>query len=60
MVPYLKGFHLIIKMRRGGRDTDGWKLKVGDDLSIVSLQSASSLDVSRAGAHGMDLNMGAS
>jgi hypothetical protein len=45
----------------GGReDADGWKLKEGDNLLIVSLQSVSSLDVSRAGAHGMDLNMGAS
>jgi hypothetical protein len=59
MVPYLKGFHLTIKMWWGGWDADGWKLKEGDDLSIVSLQSVSSLDVLRAGAHGMDLNMGA-
>jgi hypothetical protein len=61
MVPYLKGFHLTIKMwwGGGGRDADGWMLKEGDDLLIVSLQLVSSLNVSRAGAHGMDLNMGA-
>jgi hypothetical protein len=59
MVPYLKGYHLMIEMWQGGQDADGWKLKEGDDLSIVSLQLVSSLDVSRAGAHGMDLNLGA-
>ena len=43
--------------RRPGRW--GWKLKEGDDSSIASLQSLSSLDVSWAGAHSMDLNMSA-
>jgi hypothetical protein len=27
MVPYLKGFHLTIEMWRGGRDSEGWKLR---------------------------------
>jgi hypothetical protein len=35
MVPYLKGFHLTIEMWCGGRDVDGWKLKEGDDSSIM-------------------------
>jgi hypothetical protein len=26
MIPYLMGFHLSIKMWRGGRDSEGWKL----------------------------------
>ena len=30
MVPYLKGFHLTIEMWRGGRDSEGWKLKEGN------------------------------
>ena len=60
MVPYLKGFHLTIEMWRGGRDADGWKLKGGDDSSVTSLSSLGSLDVTRAGAHGLDLGMAAS
>ena len=28
MKPYLKGFHLSLEMWRGGRDTEGWKLRV--------------------------------
>jgi hypothetical protein len=31
MIPYLKGFHLTIEMWRGGRDSDGWKLKDAND-----------------------------
>lgn len=27
MRPYLKGFHLSLEMWRGGRDSEGWKLK---------------------------------
>ena len=60
MVPYLKGFHLTIEMWRGGRDADGWKLKEGDDSSVTSLNSLGSLDVTRAGAHGLNLDMAAS
>ncbi len=37
MIPYLKRFHLTIKMWWGGQDADGWKLKEGDNSSIVSL-----------------------
>ena len=43
MVPYLKGFHLTIEMWRGGRDSEGWKLKeenvesVGSDWSVHSV-----------------------
>jgi hypothetical protein len=33
MVPYLKGFHLTIKIWQGGQDAKGWKLKMGDDPS---------------------------
>jgi hypothetical protein len=57
MVPYLKGFHLTIKMWRGGRDADGWMLKEGDYSSIASLQAISNLNISRARAHGLDLDM---
>jgi hypothetical protein len=60
MVPYLKGFHLTIKMRRGGRDAEGWKLQVGDDGLVYSAQSLSSLDATRAGHHGLDLSLAAS
>ena len=64
MVPYLKGFHLAIEMWRGGRDAEGWKLKRSssdddDDESIVSASSLSSLDITRAGAHGMNLDIAA-
>ena len=64
MMPYLKGFHLTIEMWRGGRDSEGWKLAVtnakteadlSDDESIISSHSVSSLDVTRAGSHGLDL-----
>ncbi len=59
MVPYLKGFHLTIEMWRGGRDVDGWKLKEGDDSLITSLNSPGSLDMTRAGTHGLDLGLAA-
>ena len=59
MVAYLKGFHLTMEMRCGGRDTDGWKLKEGDDSSITLLNSLRSLDVIRAGVHGLDLGLAA-
>jgi hypothetical protein len=59
MIPYLKGFHLTIEMWRGGRDSEGWKLPPGDDLSINSRGSLSSIDVTRAGGHGLDLSMAA-
>jgi hypothetical protein len=39
MVPYLKGFHLTIEMWRGGRDTDGWKVKEADNCLVDSLPS---------------------
>ena len=29
MKPYMKGFHLTMETRRGGRDSDGWKLPRG-------------------------------
>jgi hypothetical protein len=29
MKPYLKGFHLLLEMWRGGRDAKGWKIKLG-------------------------------
>ena len=57
MIPYLKGFHLTIEMWRGGRDAEGWKLK--DDQSVVSSKSIGSLDVTRSGAHGVDLDRSA-
>jgi hypothetical protein len=59
MVPYLKGFHLTIEMWQGGRDADGWKLQSGDDLLVNLSVSLSSLDVMRAGGHGMDLGSAA-
>ena len=62
MVPYLKGFHLSLEMWRGGRDAEGWKLKLPkaggireeEEESIVSEGSLGSLDASRALAHGGD------
>ncbi len=60
MISYLKGFHLTIKMWRGGRDSEGWKLRKGDDISVSSSQSMSSWDVTRAGGHGMNLSLAAS
>jgi hypothetical protein len=60
MVPYLKGFHLTIEMWQGGRDADGWKLRSGDDSLVNSSVSLSSLDVTQAGGHGLDLGSAAS
>ena len=34
LVPYLKGFHLTIKMWRGGRDKEGWKLQSGEEETV--------------------------
>jgi len=56
LVPYLKGFHLTIKMWWGGRDVDGWKLKTGDNASNCSASSLSSLDVMQAGGRGLNLD----
>ena len=50
MVPYLKGFHLTIEMWRGGRDSEGWKVREGDDVSISSGQSLDSWDATLAGS----------
>ncbi len=58
MTPYLKAFHLTIKMWRGGRDSDGWKVK--DSSSLGSNESITSLDATRAGRHGLDLSLAAS
>lgn len=60
MVPFLKGFHPSVEMWRGKRDAEGWKLKTGSDSSVATAQSISSLDITRAGAHGMDLGKAAS
>jgi hypothetical protein len=60
MVPYLKGFHLTIEMWQGSRDTEGWKLPPRGDSSVGSSESFSSLDVTRAGRHGLDLSLAAS
>jgi hypothetical protein len=60
MVPYLKGFHLTIEMWQGGRDTEGRKLPTRGDSSVGSSESLSSLDVTRAGRHGLDLSLAAS
>jgi hypothetical protein len=59
MVLYLKGFHLRIKMWWGGRDADSWKLKEGNGSLIGSLQTVGTLDISMAGAHGMDMDTAA-
>ncbi len=59
MVPYLKGFHLMIEMWKGGRDAKGWKLRGGDDGLVSSAQSLSSLDATQAGHHGLDLSLAA-
>ena len=56
LVPYLKGFHLTIGMWWGGRDVDGWKLKTSDDASVCLASSLSSLDVTRAGGRGLNLD----
>jgi hypothetical protein len=60
MVPYLKGFHLTIKTWRGGRDSEGWKLREGDDISVSSSQSMNSWDLTCAGGHGINLSLAAS
>jgi len=61
MVPYLKGFHLTIEMWQGGRDTEGWKLlPPRGDSSVGSGESLSSLNIIRAGRHGLDLSIAAS
>ena len=68
MIPYLKGFHLTAHMWRGNRDEEGWKLPSkeakeeddDDDDSISSQDSLASLDITRAGDHGLDLDCEAS
>ncbi len=40
MVPNLKGFYLTIKIWHGGWDTDGWKLKEGDDPLSTDMDKA--------------------
>ncbi len=60
MVPYLKGFHLTIKMWRAGQDAEGWKLPVKDGDSMASGRSLSSLDATRAGQYGINLSLSAS
>ena len=57
MVPYPKGFHLTIKMWQGGRVAEKWKLKDGDEASICLDNSLSSLDVTQAGSHGLNLDL---
>jgi hypothetical protein len=59
MVLYLKGFHLAIETWQGGQDSKGWKLREMDDSSVNSHQSLGSLDRTRAGAHGLDLDKAA-
>jgi hypothetical protein len=54
MVPYLKGFHLSIETWRGGRGEDGWPSN--DDASVVSSRTVSSLDATRSGDHGVNLD----
>ena len=51
---------MTIEMWRGGRDAEGWKLRETEDSSITSAHSITSLDVTRAGAHGLDLGREAS
>ena len=65
MIPYLKGFHLTAHMWRGDRDEEGWKLPPkqsldDDDNSVTSLDSLTSLDITRAGSHGLNLDREAS
>jgi hypothetical protein len=59
MIPYLKGFHLTIEMWWGRRDAEGWKLKGGDGSTVISLQSLTSMDGTRAGGHGLNLDRAA-
>ena len=42
-------------MWRGNRGPEPWKLKEKYDSSVVSVRSLTSLDVTHAGAHGLDL-----
>jgi hypothetical protein len=58
MILYLKGFHLTIKMWRGGRNSEGWKLR--DYLSVGSSTLLSSLNATRARGCGLDLSLAAS
>ena len=61
MVPYLKGFHLTIEIWQGGRNIEGWKLMPPrGDSSVGSGESLSSLDITGAGRHGLDLLIAAS
>ena len=70
MVPYLKGFHLAMEMWRGGRDSEGYKLRStrkgeeSDDESTVESiilgVSLYVLDATRAGDHGADLDWASS
>ena len=42
-------------MWRGNRDSEDWKLQETGDSLMVSAHSLKSLDVTRAGAHGLEL-----
>ena len=42
-------------MLMGNKDAEGWKLNETDNSSLVSAHSLTSLDVTRVGAHGLDL-----
>ncbi len=42
MIPYLKGFHLMIKIWRGGHDSEGWKLRDGNVNSVSTAQTVDS------------------
>jgi hypothetical protein len=73
MIPYLKGFHLTASSWLDGRDSEGWKVsgpasaeangmdeaEEEDDCSNASWDSLGSLDITRAGAQGLDLNAAA-
>ena len=63
MIPYLKGFHLALEMWRGGRDSEGWKLKSEGDApdeeededSVMSASTIDSLDFTRGAAQGLSI-----
>jgi hypothetical protein len=57
MVPYLKGFHLMIEIWHDGQDSEEWRKRMEDNALVCSSASLSSLDASRAGGCGLNLDM---
>ena len=48
MIPYLKRFHLTIKMWRGGRDSEGWRTREDSSVGSIEVDQVEDEDVTGA------------